>query len=123
MNLDEFKAFIEGIEHAFGGEAPNAAQWQLIKDKLHQVREKGATPPGKTLRDLDWEEAKRKAEEVHRKIAWPHEAPKPMYQPKDFTREFSQGIPDYDPAKEGADYTATSLVRDPYPAAFERESG
>jgi len=40
MNLNEFKAFIEGIEHAFGGEAPTAAQWQFIKDKLYQVTDK-----------------------------------------------------------------------------------
>ena len=37
MNLTEFKAFIEGLEHAFRGEAPNAEQWQLIKDMLYQV--------------------------------------------------------------------------------------
>jgi len=50
MNLNEFKAFIEGIEHAFGGEAPNAAQWQLIKDKLHQL-ETDTTPKYPINRD------------------------------------------------------------------------
>jgi len=50
MNLNEFKAFIEGIEHAFGGEAPNAAQWLLIKDKLHQL-ETDTTPKYPIKRD------------------------------------------------------------------------
>jgi len=48
MNLDQFKAFLEGFEHAFKHEAPSAEQWQIIKDKLHQVdaHPSQATPRG-----------------------------------------------------------------------------
>ena len=38
MKLSEFKAFLEGLEHGFVGDAPSPEQWQLIKDKLHQVQ-------------------------------------------------------------------------------------
>lgn len=39
MKLAEFKAFLEGFEHGFANGAPTAEQWQIVKDRLNQVRE------------------------------------------------------------------------------------
>jgi len=85
MNLTEFKAFIEGLEHAFRGEAPNAEQWQLIKDKLHQVGEQEKT--GKTLRDLGWEAAEEKRKADSDRIPWPR-MDRPYAHPATFRQQF-----------------------------------
>lgn len=51
MTLENFKAFIEGFEHAFENGAPSAEQWEVIKDKLHQVSAAPTTPIKRDILD------------------------------------------------------------------------
>jgi len=86
MNLTEFRAFIEGLEHAFRGEAPNAEQWQLIKDKLHQVGKAEKRP----ATDEDIEEFLKgtgSAETPRGQITWPR-MDRPYAHPATFRQQF-----------------------------------
>jgi len=111
MNLTEFKAFIEGLEHAFRGEAPNAEQWQLIKDKLYQVGKVEKRPA--TGEDIEnFLKGSGSAETPRGQITWPK--PEPWYgDPTTFRQQFMQEcaeLPDrivgVDPGAPEWDYMA-----------------